>query len=109
MIKSAPTEVASTRGMKTRLAAGAAAGSSFFREDGTGVDVPTTGAFSTAGASQTPKDDDDGNEDDDDEDPPLDETTTTAILRGRASEECSTLQTQRLWINFFFTILAMAR
>jgi hypothetical protein len=51
-----------------------------------------SGAFSTAG--------DVGNEDEDEEDLPLDNATTTAALGE---------QTSRLWINFFFIILAMGR
>jgi hypothetical protein len=47
---------------------------------------------------------DNGAEDDDDEDPLLDTATKIATLGERASNERGTLQTQRLWINFFFTI-----
>jgi hypothetical protein len=80
MIKSAPTEVASTREMGIRLAIGVAAGSSSFHKGGTGADVSTSGAFSTTGASRTPKDDDGNNEDDDDEDPLLDDSATTFTI-----------------------------
>jgi hypothetical protein len=54
---------------------------SSFHKGGTGTDVLMSGAFSTAGASRTPKDDDADNEDDGDEDPSLNDATTTAILR----------------------------
>jgi hypothetical protein len=67
------------------------------------------GAFSTTEASRTPRDNDAGNEDDDDEDPSLDVATKTATLREQASDKRGTLRMQRLWINFFFTILAVAR
>jgi hypothetical protein len=93
MIKSTSTKTASTGGTETRLAAGAAARSSF-RKDGTGVDVPVGGAFSTAGASGTPKGNDADNEVDDDEDPPLDGATVTTALVGRVSDERGTLWTQ---------------
>ena len=71
MIKSTLIEVASTREMGTRLTKGAAARSSFFRRGTTGVDVLTSGAFSTAGEA--------GNEDND-EDLLLDNFTTTAAF-----------------------------
>jgi hypothetical protein len=96
-------------GIETRLTAGAAPRSSSFRKEGTGVDVLAGGAFSTTKASRTPRDNDADNEDDDDEDPPLNDVTKTAAHRGRASDERGTLRTHRLWMNFFFTILAMAR
>jgi hypothetical protein len=80
--------------METRLATGAAAGSSSFRKDGSGVDVLASGAFSTTEASRTPRDN--GAKDDADEDPPLDDTTKIAALGERASDERSTLQTRRL-------------
>jgi hypothetical protein len=73
------------------LAAGAAAIPFSFCKGGTGVDVPTSGAFSTAR--------DVGNEDEDEEDLPLNNATATA-----ASGE----QTSCLWINFF-VILAIER
>jgi hypothetical protein len=115
MIKSAPAEVASTREMGTRLATAAAAKPSAtarpstFHKGRTGIDVPTSGAFSTARASRTPKDDDANNEDDDDEDLPLDDAATTAALGEQTSNKHGTLWMHRLWINFFFVILAMAR
>jgi hypothetical protein len=73
--------VISTREMGTRLAIGAATRMSSFHKGGTGTDVLMSGAFSTVGASRTPKDDDANNEDDGDEDPSLNDATTTAILR----------------------------
>jgi hypothetical protein len=116
MIKSAPAEVASTREMGTRLATAAdakpsaTARPSTFRKGRTSIDVSTSGAFSTTRASRTPKDDDANNEDDDDdEDLSLDDAATTAALRERTSNERGTLWMHRLWINFFFVILAMAR
>jgi hypothetical protein len=102
-------KVASTREMGTRLTTRAAARPSSFRKGRIGVDIPTSGAFSTAGASRTPKDDDADNEDDDDEDLSLDDITTTSALGKRTSDERGTLWTHRLWINFFFVILAMSR
>jgi hypothetical protein len=89
------------------LAAGAAAGSSSFRKVRTDVDVLAKGAFSTTEASQTPRDN--GAEDDDDEDLLLDDAAKTVALGEWASDERSTLRTHRLWINFFITILAVAR
>jgi hypothetical protein len=91
------------------LTIGATPGSSSFRKEGTGIDVLAGGAFSTTEASRTPRDNDAGNEDDDDEDPPLDDAAKIVALGERASDERSTLWTHRLWINFFFTILAVAR
>jgi hypothetical protein len=79
--------------METRLVAGAVTGSSSFHRDGTNVDVLAGGAFSTTGASQTPKGNGAGNEDDDHEDPPLDGATVTATLEGRANDEHDTLRT----------------
>jgi hypothetical protein len=108
MIKSAPTEVASTREMGTRLATGLAARPSSFYKGGTGADVSTSGAFCIAGASQTPKDDDADSEDDDDEDLPLDDATTTIALGERTSDERGTLWTHHLRRKIFI-ILAMAR
>jgi hypothetical protein len=55
---------------------------SSFRKDGTNIDVPAGGAFSTTGASQTPRANDADNEDDDDEEPPLDSAIVTTILEG---------------------------
>jgi hypothetical protein len=46
-----PIKLATTGGMEMRLTAGAAAGSSSSRKDGTGFDVPVGGASSTVGAS----------------------------------------------------------
>jgi hypothetical protein len=86
------------------LTAGATAGSSS-RKDGTGLDVPAGGASFTTRASRAPRDDDTGDEDANDEQSPLND----AILEGRASDERGTLRMQRLWMNFFFTILAMVR
>jgi hypothetical protein len=77
-----------------------------FCKEGTSIDVLAGGAFSTTEASRTPRDN--GAEDDDDEDPLIDATAKTAVLGERASDERGTLRTQRLWINFFFTILAAA-
>jgi hypothetical protein len=94
--------------METRLAIGAAAGSSSFCKDGTIVNVLAGGAFSTARASRTPKDNENSNKDDD-KDPPLDGAAVTTALEGRASDEHDTLWTQRIWMNFFFTILATTR
>jgi hypothetical protein len=91
------------------LAIGAAARPSSFHKGRTNVDVLTSRAFFTAGASQTPKYDDANNKDDDDEDLSLDDATTTVAFGERTSDECGTLQMHRLWINFFFVILAMAR
>jgi hypothetical protein len=100
MIKSTPTKAASTGGTETRLVAGAAAGSSSLRKDGTDVDVSVDGAFSTPGVSRTPKGNDAGNnagnEDDDDEDPSLDSAAVTTALEGQASDERGTLRTQCL-------------
>jgi hypothetical protein len=33
----------------------------------------------------------------------------TMVFEGRASDERGTLRMQRLWMNFFFTILAVVR
>jgi hypothetical protein len=107
MIKSTPIEVASIGGIETRLITGAAPGSSSFRKEGTGVDVLAGGAFTTE-ASRTLRNN--GAEDYDNEDPPLDDAAAkTSTLGERASDERGTLRMQHLWINFFFTILAMAR
>jgi hypothetical protein len=86
MIKSTQIEVASIGEMEMRLAIGAAAGSSSFCKDGSDVDVPIGGAFSTT----------EGAKDDANEDPPLDDTTKTAALGEQASGERSTLRTRRL-------------
>jgi hypothetical protein len=91
--------------METGLPAGAAAGSSSSRKDETGLDVSTGGASFTTGASRALRDDDADDEDADDEESPLDDT----VLEGRASDEHGTLRTQRLWMGFLFTILAMVR
>jgi hypothetical protein len=87
------------------LTAGATAGSTSSRKDETGLDVSTVGASFTTGASRALRDDDANDGDADDEESPLDD----AILEGRASDEHGTLRTQRLWMNFLFTILAMVR
>jgi hypothetical protein len=39
----------------------------------------------------------------------LDDVAIAIALDGRASDERGTLWTQCLWMNFFFTILAMAK
>jgi hypothetical protein len=75
-IKFTSTEATTTGGMETRLAIGAAAGSSSFHRDGTGIDVPAGRAL------RTPKGNDAGNEDDDDGDPPPDGAVITTILEG---------------------------
>jgi hypothetical protein len=82
--------------MGTRLTTRAATRPSFFCKGRTGVDVPTSGAFSTTR--------DVGNEDDDEEDFSLDDAATTAALGERTSDERGTLRTHHLWINFFFVI-----
>jgi hypothetical protein len=102
-------KLASTGGTETGLTAGAAARSSSARKDGTGFDVPVGGASSTTRASRAPRADDAGDEDADDEEPPLDGAIITTALEGQASDERGTLRTQRIWINFFFTISAMVR
>jgi hypothetical protein len=104
-----PIKSASTGGTKMRLTAGAVAGSSSSRKDEIGFDVPAGGASSTAGASQTPRANDADDEDADDEEPSLDGAVITTALEGRASDEPGTLRTQRLWINFSFTILVVVR
>jgi hypothetical protein len=91
------------------LTVGAATRSSTSREDGTGFDVLAGGAsFSTRGP-KTPGDDDVGDEEAEDEEFPLDDVAIVTALKGRASDERGTLRTQRLWMNFFFTILAVAK
>jgi hypothetical protein len=87
-IKSTPIKAASIGGMQTRLAAGAAAGSSSFRKVATGVDVLAGGSFTTE-ASRTPRDN--SAEDDDDEDLTLDAAAKIALLGERASDERGTL------------------
>jgi hypothetical protein len=67
------------------------------------------GASCTTGASQAPRADDAGDKDADDEESPLDDAVLTTVLEGRASDQHGTLWTQRLGINFFFTILAVVR
>jgi hypothetical protein len=101
MIKSAPTEVASTKEMGTRLTTGAATRPSFFYKGGTGVYVPTSGAFSTVGDAD--------NDDDYEENLLLDAAATTTASGERTSDERGILWMHHLWINFFFVILAMAR
>jgi hypothetical protein len=88
-----------------RLTIGAAAGSSTSRKDGTSFDVPADGASFSIGAPQTPRDDDVGDEEADDEEPPLDDAAIITALGGRVNDERGTLQTQRLWMNFFFTVI----
>jgi hypothetical protein len=104
-----PIKSASIGGTETGLTTGAAAGSSSARKDRTSFDVPVGEASSTAGASRAPRVDDVGDEDADDEESSHDDAIITTAFEGRASDERSTLRTQRLWINFFFTILAMVR
>jgi hypothetical protein len=101
--------LASTGGAKTGLTVGATTGSSTSREDGTGFDVPTGGASFSTGAPKTLRDDDADDEEAEDEEFPLDDVTIVTTLEGRASDERGTLWTQRLWVNFFFTILAVAK
>jgi hypothetical protein len=95
--------------METGLTAGVAAGSSSARKDGTDFDIPAGGASFTAGASRAPRADGAGDKDADDEESSLYDAIITMTLEGQASNECGTLRTQRHWINFFFTILAMVR
>jgi hypothetical protein len=92
-----------------RLTTGAVAGSSYSRKDETSFDVPAGRASSTTGASRTPRANDAGDKDADDEEPSLDGAVITTALEGRVSDERGTLRTQRLWINFFFTILVVVR
>jgi hypothetical protein len=99
--------VASKGGTETRLATGAVAGPSSFHKVGTGIDVLAGEASSTTEASRTPRVN--SAEGDDDEDLPLDDVAKIAAPGEQASNECGTLRMQRLWINFFFTILAVAR
>jgi hypothetical protein len=75
------TKFASTRGGETGLTAGAAAGSSIFREDGTSFD-DLVGETSSTGAPQTPGDDDASNEEVNDEEPPINEVTIIIALKG---------------------------
>jgi hypothetical protein len=91
------------------LTAGAVARSSSSRKDETGFDVSAGGASSTAGASRAPRADNAVDEDADDKEPPLNSAVITIALERRASNERGTSRTQRLWINFFFTILAVVR
>jgi hypothetical protein len=105
----ATTAKASTGGTEMGLTTGVANGSSSSRKDRTDFDVLAGGASSTARASRAPRADDTGDDDADDEEPPLNGAIITTALQGRASDERDTLLTQRLWINFFFTILAVVR
>jgi hypothetical protein len=95
--------------METGLTAGAAARSSTSHKDGTGFDVLAGGASFSTGAPQAPRDDDTSSKDADDEEPLLNGATIVIALEGRASDERGTLWTQCLWMNFFFTILAVVR
>jgi hypothetical protein len=97
------------RGAEIGLTAGAIAGSSTSREDRTGFDVSASEISFSTEAPQTSRDDDSDDEEADDEEPSLDKVTRITALKGRASDERGTLQTQRLWMNFFFTILAVAK
>jgi hypothetical protein len=101
--------LASTRGAETGLTAGAANGSSTSREDGVGFDVPIGGASFSTRAPKTPGDDDAEDKEAKDEEFLLDDVAIVTTLEGRASDERGTLRTQRLWMNFFFTILAVAK
>jgi hypothetical protein len=91
------------------LTAGAATGSSTSREDGAGFYVPARGASFSTRAPKTPGDDDAGNEEAEDEEFPLDDVAIVIALEGRASDERGTLRTQHLCMNFFFTILVVAK
>jgi hypothetical protein len=109
VIKFTPIKSASAGGMEMGLTAGAAAGSSSSRKDGTSLDVPAGGASFTTGASRAPRDDDTGDKDADNEESLLDDTILTIVPEGRASDERGTLRMQRLWMNVFFTILVVVR
>jgi hypothetical protein len=91
------------------LTAGTTTGSSSSHKDRTSLDVPAGGASFTTRASQAPRDDDASDKDADDEETPLDDAVLTMVLEGPASDERGTLRTQRLWMNFFFTILVVVR
>jgi hypothetical protein len=91
------------------LTIGAATGSSTSHEDGTGLDLSVGRTSFSTGAPQTPRDDDSDDEEADDEEPLLDKATIIIALKGRVSDERGTLRTQRLWMNFFFTILAVSK
>jgi hypothetical protein len=108
-IKFTPIKSASTGGTKMGLTTGAAVGSSSSHKDRTGLDVLAGGASSTIEASRAPRANNAGNEDADDEESPLDDAIITMVLEGQASDERGTLRTQRLRMNFFFTILAVVK
>jgi hypothetical protein len=101
--------LAPTGGAETRFTARAATGSSTYCEDGTGSDVPAGGASFSTRAPKSPGDDDTGDEEAEDEEFLLNDVAIVTTLEGRASDERGTLQMQRLWMNFCFTILAMAK
>jgi hypothetical protein len=91
------------------LTARAATGSSTSHEDGIGFDVSVGGASFSTGAPKTLGDDDTDNEEAEDKEFLLDDVAIVTTLEGRASDERGTLRTQRLWMNFFFTILDVAK
>jgi hypothetical protein len=101
--------LASIGGAKTRLIVGAATGSSTSREDGTSFDVPVGGASFSTRAPKTPREDDASDEEAEDEEFSLDDVAIVIALEGRASDKRGTLRTQCLWMNFFFTILVVAK
>jgi hypothetical protein len=96
-------------GAEIGLTIGAATGSSTSHEDGAGFDVPAGKASFSTRAPKTPGDDDAGDEEAEDEEFPLDDVAIVTALEGRASDECRTLWTQHVWMNFFFTILVVAK
>jgi hypothetical protein len=73
------------------LTAGAATGSSTFREDGVSFDVLAGGASFSTRAPKTPGDDDSRDEEAEDEEFPLDDVAIVTALKGRASDERGTL------------------
>jgi hypothetical protein len=91
------------------LTAGAATGSSTSYEDGTGFDVLASGASFSTRSPQTPRDNNADDEEANEEEPPLDDAAIITTLGGRANDEHRTLRTQCLWMNFFFTILAVVK
>jgi hypothetical protein len=91
------------------LTAGAATRSSTSREDGASFDILAGGVSFSTRAPKTLGDDDTDNEEAEDEEFPLDDVAIAIALDGRASDERGTLRMQCLWMNFFFTILAMAK
>jgi hypothetical protein len=101
--------LASTGGAETGLTVEATTRSSTSCEDGTSFDVSAGGASFTTGAPKTPGDDDVGDEEAEDKEFLLDDIAIVTTLKGRESDERGTLWNQRLWMNFFFTILAVAK